>query len=116
MKKFKKFKKFKGTKGDWFLESKTPEEGRYPSKEFVINFSPTIQACISVFSPDDEGIKEDLANARLVAASPNLLEACMDAIRLLERLRNSYGFDIEGEEYIGNCISSLEKALKKALK
>lgn len=112
----KKFKKFKGTKGEWFLESKKPLKGNYPSKEFSIHFSPYNQYCISIFSSQDAGIKEDLANARLVTAAPNLLEAGMEAFRLLEEMNVIYGFDVDGHEKISSTMSTLKKALKKALK
>lgn len=49
------------------------------------------------------------ANARLIAAAPELLSAAKDALESLKRLADTDG------AYRVTCISELESAIKKAL-
>ena len=97
-------KEFKGTKGEW----------KYSE---IMNFSDTL---VSYIETDKKPISqlrgcltgeeaEALANAKLIAAAPELLEALQELIYFNERT-----FTGMGQDYT-KMISKSEQAINKAL-
>ena len=98
---------FKGTKGKWNLVSEKAKKGNYPATELEINFDEHITNCVSVFCCEEEGSEEDLANAKLIAAAPDLLSELQRAKETLIQ----QGFTESSSTIIG-----INKAIEKALK
>jgi len=99
-------KEFKGTKGDW------------KAKGLIVltDENKTIcNCCLMTFLHDRRGqIVKDTqgeANAQLISASPELLEACMECIDPLT------GLVYDGiTKFIGNSAAyKIEQSIKKAL-
>ena len=61
------------------------------------------QTTIQRRSPLDVGIKEAIANAQLISAAPELLEACKQAVTYFEEHKIN-GFEI------GDCRRAIAKA------
>lgn len=101
-------KEFKGTKGYWHLNSETPIKGKYAATELVINFDEHITSCVSVFCTIDEGSEEDLANAKLITASPELLE---ELIELREWVLSLNDWSGAGDPPMQLRSKAIEKAL-----
>ena len=70
-------KKFKGTKGDWHLDSEEARKGEYEAYELDINFNEYRFHCATVYCDAEIPTEEELANAKLITAAPDLLEALM---------------------------------------
>ena len=70
-------KRFKGTKGEWTLQSEKAKKGCYPSFELMIDFSKNLRACVSLFCSEETPTEEELANTKLIASAPQLLEALL---------------------------------------
>lgn len=89
-------KKFKGTKGDWYYQENSDtytnivRSNAGKGRETIF---------ITQLSQDTSGEAE--ANARLIAASPNLLEACIVALSVIDKDINAY--------------NTVRKAIEKAL-
>ena len=91
---------FKGTKGPWFVD----EDGDVGC-EVRSDLVAGVAGC--------EPSAEDLANAKLIAAAPELLEACL-------RMRNQlYAAGYEAEKGSMNptkcLLAQVEEAIEKAL-
>lgn len=99
----------KHTPAPWGISGNHVDSGNIQigsQKDYVAEIYPT---------PNDEvgkipNLEESLANAKLIAAAPELLEACRSAKRLLE--------DLEAAEVIisrdGKVYSEIVEAIKKA--
>lgn len=85
------------TPGPWILKPYR--------KDFSIGISGESEYVVTVTGMSEK----DKANARLIAAAPELLEACKDALESLKRL-----IDAEGAYRVTN-ISQLQSAIRKAL-
>lgn len=100
---------FKGTKGEWLWEENSASD---PSGSTCIGVStdgPQI-AYLQSFSgwEEDYGREVTIANANLISAAPELLDACQ---WLLMALRDGTSMDVEiGKE---KAESAIEKALGK---
>jgi hypothetical protein len=68
---------------------------------------------VCVLSLPDEVNKEDLANARLIAAAPELLEALKVAEKKLEELENAVSGG-DDEIYVEGAILTARAAIAKA--
>lgn len=85
---------FKGTKGNWEINPKASRNVRCEGL--------TIANCSSGQNGENE--EEEIANAKLIAAAPDLLEALKDLVRYCEE--NNVGAELE------LSYSAIEKALK----
>lgn len=74
-------KEFKGTKGEWFVSGeKWPViESKNTDPSIIVTY-PTIATINSTFREFDEYT----ANAKLIAAAPELLAACQEFVRKVE--------------------------------
>ena len=98
---------FKGTKGNWHLQGEIPKKGKYEAEELMIDFSETETNCVSVYCPKWSSDSENLANAKLIAAAPDLLNELQRAKETLIQ----QGFTESSSTIIG-----INKAIEKALK
>lgn len=60
-------------------------------------------------------IKESVANAHLIAAAPNLLEALSDIIQHLNKVSAAHGSDIYNKMMDHASVQKAESAINKAL-
>jgi hypothetical protein len=101
----------KHTPGPWsFLEEgRTEEEGNRGRPLTVCGGPGGSEDLVNVYSRDDATVsivrEEAIANARLIAAAPELLEACEEALGTLN------GAEIALPGYV---VSALERAIAKA--
>jgi hypothetical protein len=97
------------TPGPWHLDTMTSPGGKGKPDDVVL----------TVLSSADEGIaevfwhwnhvrhqEEDRANARLIAAAPDLLNACLDAHELLDRVGDAR----KDRDLIDALAAAIEKA------
>jgi hypothetical protein len=89
--------KFKGTPGKWIVSNRS-SKNQFGVKEYLIDNDRTTLGLASVYAPlfgqqtEDE---EYLANAKLIAAAPELLEAlaylinCNEVMRFKSELPNA---------------------------
>ena len=103
--------KFKGTKGGWRLSEDGIILNEHLVKTQSIDFSDRQKDCVDVYIGPDDNEDELLANARLIIAAPDLLNALSSLIDPLTGLV----YD-EICQLIG-CEESLdiEEAINKAL-
>ena len=95
---------FKGTKGNWEVMPK--------AKFNIQSLNGSCVASCGVRSSNTEDLTEELlANAKLIAAAPDLLEALQDAIKLLRQTTEYEVLDNFKTE-----VERLNKAIEKALK
>jgi len=96
----------KFTKGEWLIEE-------CPSQlESTITSTNGKRICVVKSYPgrlfNDPDANERIANAKLIAAAPDLLEACIMSRNAIASLAN------EGSEPATNCLNAIESAIKKA--
>ena len=100
---------FKGTKGEWLWEENSASDPHGSTCIGVSTNGPQI-AYLQSFSgwEEDYGREVTIANANLISAAPELLDACQ---WLLMALRDGTSMDVEiGKE---KAESAIEKALGK---
>lgn len=100
---------FKGTKGEWLWEENSASDPSGSTCIAVSTDGPQI-AYLQSFSgwEEDYGREVTIANANLISAAPELLDACQ---WLLMALRDGTSMDVEiGKE---KAESAIEKALGK---
>lgn len=91
-------KEFKGTKGEWVIQ----QDSQYPTLHGIWSKGPNTYIARTCFAPSSE------ANAKLIAAAPDLLEALQT---VLEGDRDPSQFTILSAYDRG----VIEAAIKKAL-
>ncbi len=99
---------FKGTKGQWRLSSLEATKGKYVACELNIDFSENLHNCVTVYCDNEIPTENELANAKLIASAPELLEALM-------KIRKSIK-DQKLESKFGHTLSYVDEAINKALK
>lgn len=93
----------KHTKGNW------KEVGA-----FVISENNAVDIC-STCSVNYLPLEEQIANARLIAAAPNLLKACEDSLVVLKEILSQYmKYDVDGSRVKIPLEKRLEAAIAKA--
>lgn len=95
-------KEFKGTKGEWTV--KEYKEDNYISIDLVGRIHNPSLASIS---PSEEVYEEATANAKLIGASPDLLQDLIDLVWLVDKGAT--------EREITHRIIACNKTLSKAL-
>ena len=108
--------KSKHTQGEWRVGDNYREVTT--SRPGILEGSKTV-AKISQFSKSEDTI---IANAKLIAAAPELLEACQEAMRIVDLWSPSYSKENIKESDISELAAlslmrrSIEQSLKKATK
>lgn len=98
---------FKGTKNEWFIDQ---EESHRMTNGVYCNVISTVNTIdIADVYGDDE---ESQANAKLISASPDLLEALQHMIPVFEQLASFRNINVDNLE----CYKKARKAIEKALK
>jgi len=97
----------KHTQGEWFVNPRSSRNVRCGSK--------TIANC----SQGQNGENEEIANAKLIAAAPKMLEALELIINTcnpkdVTKHKQSHGMDL-GEFYVGSCSTPSNKAIHIAI-
>ena len=97
---------FKGTKGEWVLSNEINDEER------VCVVSESNDNFIDVWSLTFSTEGEMRANAKLIAAAPDLLEELVTLLSNIDEMGNT------GEDMmeLRNYLSDARKAINKALK
>ena len=105
---------FKGTKGEWrFKLDELRESDHYNSFELDFDFSETSANNLTLWCHSDELTEEELSNAKLIAAAPDLLEAL---IRLTANAGlQKYVYDNQGT-LLSESFDKAKQAIEKALK
>jgi hypothetical protein len=100
----------KHTKGEWLIEIDHPEsEPTAENKCHMIEIrTKTFEWICSVMPYGKKSKEETEANAKLIAAAPDLLEALIEALPAVEELNGEFQ---EGWE---DTINKIKKAIKKA--
>lgn len=100
-------KEFKGTPGPWRFDEQTTLSGgpvfyiaQDDNAKYTPNYSDVSQTC----SGELKHIQK--ANAQLIAAAPDLLEALQSIIELQTR-----GYVVLGDKYTGMVSAAISKAL-----
>jgi len=105
-------KGFKGTKGEWKVISN--EVDRFE----IVGVQEGFKNILS----NDIDFGTQKANAKLIAAAPDLLKACQRALNIVDLWAPNYSDDQIKEEHIGELAAlsmmrqGFEKAIQKALK
>ena len=94
----------KHTPGPWNIEK---EDG-----EFIAIYSSKSSGSILLADVLDIYGKESKANARLIAAAPDLLEACQYVVRW-HREHDSGEGELYGLDFVTTCIGAITKATKE---
>lgn len=100
-------KEFKGTKGPWF-EHREGSSTVYVEAKLRDGVIQEIAAC----GPTEAGSEAQSANARLIAAAPDLLEALMEMVAIVKR--NTYPTPDKPSSNWGR-MEAAEQAIAKAL-
>ena len=74
---------FKGTKGDWSFEEDFDKH--YDQPTIKVNSSYGIEGICTVWSGSDKIQDETICDAKLIAAAPDLLAACIEFIKRVEK-------------------------------
>lgn len=103
---------FKGTKGEWKVVKASIENRDYlaVSIPYTKKDKPPYRLVCEV-SPLDAVDNEDKENAKLIAAAPELLEACQELVSIIKIAQNSLQNNFAWAE-----LEVAEKAIEKALK
>lgn len=99
----------KHTKGEWKLQSTIAKAGLYQTYELNIDFNKNNTDCVTVYCSEETPTHEELANAKLIAAAPELLGALIE----IHDKSIQPNFDIDD---IDEIITISFKAIKKATK
>ena len=98
---------FKGTKGEWIMDCRKKAIENYP------NFLPIIDQndrviCLVNHTSGEMNVKEYVANAEVIRASPELLEALQYAVEVINstQIKDSVGGQI--------FLKKAEAVIKKA--
>ena len=97
-------KEFKGTKGGWELVNET--QIAFSKDEFNTKDCDLYEHQYDLF-------EELQANAKLIAAAPELLKALLDLIKEVKTLELSHGSDVE--DYLEDELQQAKQAINKAL-
>ena len=97
---------FKGTKGSWRVDGHFGHQGIETMNVMQVNGGITV-ATINKFSPYEIPKEVQEANAKLIAAAPDLLKACLKVIK------GGYGCG-PSVEYMDSLKKECELAIKKA--
>lgn len=102
---------YKFTPGEWELET----HENFVSKYRI--YATSDGANVGWFDPDEETKEAGEANAKLISAAPDLLEACINLVSQIKDLRgNGYLRELKNE--INNQLSAVtvqaEKIIQKA--
>ena len=89
----------KHTKGEWSLQSNVAKRGAYPAYELTIDFNDFHTDCVTVYCNEETPSDIELANAKLIAAAPELLEALIKIKKLI-----AFNQDSEMGLIINNAI------------
>jgi hypothetical protein len=104
-------KEFKGTKGDWSIRQNIPyDTGGWVVYSGLGEYNKTICRLPygnKIPQPKDQGFLENEANAKLIAAAPDLLEALQEMVLVFDRDDNDNAQHIR----VGNAEAAIEKAL-----
>jgi hypothetical protein len=85
--------KFKGTPGKWILEAIKDSDGEI-SEIYILQETGGCIICVNN-GDDVYDIPTDLANAKLIAAAPDLLEACQQLMECYESKGQLLSFDVD---------------------
>ena len=97
----------KHTEGPWAIDHELPPNTR----SIVARTTGYIGISANTNGPHNEN--EDPANARLIAAAPEMLEACKEARSILRYLKhNPMGYNWNKSD--DNALMSVEQAIAKA--
>lgn len=101
---------FKGTKGDWSVDG-------FDLTSVIVSVNEVgwkhLCRCNYGYVEPESHFEENTANAHLIAAAPDLLDACIEALDLLDNL-NKHGEPINYNEY-SHYHDVLSSAIHKAL-
>ena len=101
--------KFKGTQGEWVATGQSGTPGHCFVAQVFGNAGPVA----NIESTEDPAIAT--ANARLIAAAPDLLSACLGALRIQELWYPVASDDDEECAALNSMRKKFESAIAKAL-
>ena len=104
----------KHTPGPWRESNKVENHGTHWEARTIAQGGGTVARVTStgVHGPDRKG--EMYANARLIAAAPELLAAARDAQDFIERNLNHGSMDVECRTDLTEALKRIEAAIAKA--
>jgi len=88
------------TKGEW----------KFNGKDIIVGQNIGQQRICTMIEHREEYKTEDEANARLIAAAPDLLAACEDFMELAEWDKEKFAYTVSDF-----CHSQIKKAIAKAI-
>jgi hypothetical protein len=93
----------KHTKGEWIMDCRNKAIEENPNHLQII--SNEVQICLVNHAIGEINVHEYVANAKLIAAAPDLLEACIKMVAAC----NKYNIEVLVPEY-ENMINAISKA------